>query len=80
MYYVYLVKSAQHQVPVYVGYTCDLKRRMWEHNRKQSTYTSRYTPWELVTYIAFASQKKAKEFEQYLKKPSGKAFLSKRFV
>jgi putative endonuclease len=35
-------------------------------------------PWELVTYIAFTKDKKAFEFEKYLKSGSGKAFSNKR--
>ncbi len=37
-----------------------------------------YTPWKLVTYIAFSDERKAETFERYLKSGSGHAFAKKR--
>lgn len=37
-------------------------------------------PWELVFYAAFETLMQAKDFEQYLKSGSGKAFAYKRLV
>lgn len=42
--------------------------------------TAPYRPWKLITYLAFDSQKLAKDFERYLKSGSGKAFTYKRLV
>jgi len=38
----------------------------------------KYKPWELVGYHAFADERRAREFEHYLKSGSGKAFANRR--
>ncbi|WP_373283824.1 GIY-YIG nuclease family protein [Elstera cyanobacteriorum] len=63
----------------YVGLTADLRRRLHKRNAGKSSHTSKYLPWQLVTYIAFADQVKAEAFERYLKSGSGHAFAAKRF-
>jgi putative endonuclease len=79
MFYVYLIRSLSHPAQTYVGITQDLKRRLAEHNNGQSTHTTKFMPWELVTYHAFSDKNKAYDFERYLKTGSGKAFALKRF-
>jgi putative endonuclease len=79
MYYVYLLRSTSHPVQKYVGITEDLKKRLSDHNKGFSKHTSKFMPWELVTYHAFYDKNKAYDFEKYLKTGSGKAFASKRF-
>jgi putative endonuclease len=79
LHYVYLLESAEHTGQRYVGTTTDLKRRFAEHNAGKSPHTSKYRPWQLVTYIAFSSPDKAISFERYLKSGSGHAFARKRF-
>jgi putative endonuclease len=79
MYFVYLLRSIKYPDKVYIGYTENLEARLKEHNLGNSLYTSKYTPWEIVTYVGFRSQIKAIEFEQYLKSGSGSAFALKRF-
>ncbi|TPL40043.1 GIY-YIG nuclease family protein [Mesorhizobium sp. B2-4-1] len=58
--------------------TSDLKRRLAEHNDGKSSHTSKFLPWQIVTYVAFSNQAKATSFERYLKSGSGHAFASKR--
>ena len=77
MIYVYLLESAS-SGQRYVGITNDLKRRMVDHNAGKSRHTSKFTPWRLVTYVAFDDQPKAETFERYLKSGSGHAFARKR--
>lgn len=78
MHYVYLLESDRVPGERYVGISADLKRRFDEHNAGESTHTSKYRPWRLVTYVAFADQTKAAAFERYLKSGSGHAFARKR--
>ena len=78
MYYVYLLRSINFPEQTYKGYTTDLKTRIKDHNTCQSKHTSKYAPWELVSYHAFSYKRKAQEFEYYLKTGSGKAFANKR--
>jgi len=63
----------------YVGYTANMKRRLSEHNRGNSIHTNKYKPWSLRVYIAFDDERRAADFEAYLKTASGRAFMSKRF-
>lgn len=80
MYYVYLLISQKVTSKVYIGTTGDVKKRVQEHNRGNTAYASRYAPWKLRTYLAFRDQRRAIEFEKYLKSGSGHAFLKKRLL
>jgi putative endonuclease len=77
MKYVYFLESIKFKDETYIGLTDDLRARLAAHNAGKSRHTSKYMPWRLVTYVAFAEQK-AVEFERYLKSASGRAFANKR--
>lgn len=79
MFYVYLLQSESNLNKRYIGYTTDLKQRVSDHNSGKSKHTSKYTPWKLISYHAFAEKKTAQEFEYYLKTGSGIAFAKRRF-
>ena len=79
MYYVYILKSSKSKI-LYYGYTIDLRKRIKEHNDGKSQFTKGHLPWKLVFYSGFENEKKAKDFELYLKSGSGKAFTYKRLV
>ena len=78
MFYVYLIRSEAFPEQRYTGFTTDLKERLAAHNAGGSIHTTKYKPWTLVTYHAFADKRRAQEFERYLKSGSGKAFAKKR--
>jgi putative endonuclease len=78
MRYVYLLESEAAAGQRYVGVTTDLRQRLTEHNAGKSSHTSKYLPWRLVTYVAFTDERKAEDFERYLKSGSGHAFARKR--
>lgn len=78
MHYVYRLRSRSCPEFAYTGYTTDLKHRFKEHNRGQVTSTANYTPFDLVFYSAFENARAARNFEDYLKTGSGKAFANKR--
>lgn len=78
MHYVYLLESLTAPTERYVGGTADLRRRLDEHNAGKSPHTSKFTPWRVVTYLAFSDEPKAASFERYLKSGSGHAFARKR--
>ena len=78
MYYVYLIESVVVPGERYVGMTADLKRRLQDHDAGKSAHTSKFSPWRLVTYIAFSDRAKAEAFERYLKSGSGHAFARRR--
>jgi putative endonuclease len=77
MHYVYLIKSLSVSNERYVGETGDLTARLTHHNAGKSAHTSKFVPWELVTYLAFSDRDKAIEFERYLKVGSGHAFANR---
>ncbi len=77
MFYVYLLKSISNPSKTYVGFTTDLKERLYHHNTGGSEFTSDFRPWRLVTYVGFDEEKKAIEFEKYLKVGSGYAFAKR---
>lgn len=79
MHYVYILQSEKDPARFYVGITSDLKRRFKEHNAGESIHTNKYTPWVLYSYTAFADQRKAEKFEDYLKTGSGRAFMKRHF-
>ncbi len=78
MKYVYLLESIDHPAETYIGLTDDLKSRFAGHNAGRSPHTAKFKPWRLVTYIAFSDERKAVDFERYLKSASGRAFANKR--
>ena len=78
MYFVYLLRSKSNPDQTYIGFTEDLKTRLKAHNHGQSSYTAKYKPWELISYLAFKDKSTAIAFEKYLKSHSGKAFANKR--
>jgi len=78
MRYVYLLESIEFPDQTYVGLTDDLRTRVADHNKGRSPRTDKFKPWRLVTYVAFSDDRKAIEFERYLKSASGRAFANKR--
>ena len=78
MKYVYILQSLVDGEHFYTGITDDLKARLSRHNAGEVSHTSKYSPWIIKTYIAFADEKRAFAFEKYLKSASGRAFAKKR--
>ncbi len=80
IHYVYLIQSLHFPEINYVGYTTDLEARIQTHNHGGSIHTAKYKPWKLIMCLMFSKEKTAKDFEQYLKSQSGRAFMKKRFL
>ena len=78
MKYVYLLQSLSVPTQRYVGVTANLEERLRAHNAGASSHTSKYRPWKIVTYLCFQDDRRAAEFERYLKTASGQAFANKR--
>ena len=77
MKYVYILQNATSE-HFYVGVTDDLRARVTKHNAGEVPHTSKFRPWILKTYVAFADEEQAVNFEKYLKTASGRAFAKKR--
>jgi predicted GIY-YIG superfamily endonuclease len=78
MFYAYLLVSIADPEQRYIGFTTDLKARVKSHNQGASIHTRKYKPWTPVSYFAFDDERRAREFEFYLKSGSGRAFANKR--
>ena len=79
MKYVYLFKSLSHPDQRYIGCTADLAARLKQHNQGRSPHTAKFRPWQVHVAIRFQEDKRAEEFERYLKSGSGHAFAKKHF-
>ncbi|MBU4380644.1 GIY-YIG nuclease family protein [Candidatus Parcubacteria bacterium] len=80
MYYVYIIQSVSNPNKTYVGYTEDLKKRIFEHNIGANKSTENFKPWKLLSYIALTDKYQALQLEKYLKQGSGKAFMNKHLI
>jgi putative endonuclease len=64
-YYVYIMTN--HARTLYVGMTNDLQRRVCQHKRKDSNFTSRYKIDKLVHYEEFIDVRDAISREKQIK-------------
>ena len=80
MYHIYLLRSLKYPDQTYVGYTLNVQERFKTHNAGGSVHTASGKPWELIIFLSFCDEKRAREFEYYLKTQSGRSFLSKSFL
>ncbi len=78
-FFVYILKSLKDPAKSYIGFTRNINRRIEEHNSGTQTYSKRYAPWKIETYVVFSDIRKALAFEKYLKAGSGKAFVNNHF-
>ena len=44
MYYVYILRSIKKSDQTYTGYTCNLKKRLSDHNCGTTSHTDKYKP------------------------------------
>ena len=79
MKYVYLLKSVSRPEQRYIGSTTDLKARLEQHNQGRVPHTSKFVPWEIHVVIRFKDDRRAEQFERYLKSGSGHAFANRHF-
>ncbi|MFA6458461.1 MAG: GIY-YIG nuclease family protein [Patescibacteria group bacterium] len=79
MFYVYILRSIPFPDQTYIGFSANLKSRLVDHNSGKSKHTVKFKPWQLKNYFAFLDEKSARQFEQYLKTGSGRAFCHRHF-
>jgi putative endonuclease len=78
VYYVYILQLKDNSY--YHGFSENLKQRFTSHRNGIVESTKNLRPLKLIFYAAFSSEKKAVEFEKYLKSSSGFAFRNKRLI
>ena len=74
---VYVLRSTADATRYYTGLTSDWQRRIDEHNTGKCSHTSDGRPWEIDVVIQFSDERRAVEFERYLKSGSGVAFAKR---
>jgi putative endonuclease len=77
MHYVYVLKSVTNG-KLYTGSTNDLRKRLSQHNKKESTWTKSGVPWQLIYYEASLSENDSRTREKYLKSGNGKRYIKTR--
>ena len=77
MYYTYVLKSKKDN-NVYIGFSCDLKKRLVEHNKGLVESTKSRRPLELIYYEACCDKEKAIKREKTLKTGFGRVYLKNR--
>jgi len=77
MFYVYVLQSKKDK-KFYAGFTCDLKKRLQEHNRGKVESTKGRNPFDLIYYEACLHQRDALHRERYLKTTYGKRYIKNR--
>lgn len=75
MYYVYILRCFDKRT--YIGSTNDLKDRIKRHQSGYIPATKNRLPIKLIAYFAFNNETTARNFEQYLKSGSGRAFIKR---
>jgi len=77
--YVYVLKTVDPKPRFYVGCTSDVPARLAAHNAGRCPHTTRYRPWQLHVTIELPDERRAVDFERYLKSGSGRAFAKRHF-
>jgi putative endonuclease len=77
--FVYIIQSQTDKRRYYTGLTSNVRLRLADHNDGRSRHTANARPWRLIVVVAFASERRAMDFEQYLKSGSGWAFALRHF-
>ena len=76
---MYIIQGEINRSRYYTGLTSNVRLRLAEHNAGHSRHTMNGRPWKLVVVVAFASERRAIEFESLLKSGSGCAFAVRHF-
>tara|TARA_B100001029_G_C14885289_1_gene352285 strand:+ start:78 stop:332 length:255 start_codon:yes stop_codon:yes gene_type:complete len=67
-FYVYMIKNIKSKInKTYVGYTNNLKRRIYLHNTNKGAKSTKGFKWILIYKKKFLSKSSAMSFEHYLK-------------
>jgi len=77
MYYFYVLKFFS-SGRIYKGLTNNLRRRITEHHRGQSSFTSRNGEFKLIFYEAYINKKDAQKAERYFKTGHGREVLKEK--
>ncbi len=65
---------------LYVGMSCNVERRLREHNAGYNRSTRSRRPFEIIYLEQWDSRQKARERERFLKTGKGREFLRSQFA
>ncbi|MBN1650060.1 MAG: GIY-YIG nuclease family protein [Bacteroidales bacterium] len=75
MYHTYVLYSIQFN-KIYIGFSSNLELRLSIHNSDKNTgWTSKYKPWEVLYSENFETKKEAMLREKQLKTSRGRAYI-----
>ena len=77
---VYIIRSVKEPERQYIGRTADVASRLASHNAGESPRTARQAPWQIVVLVQFVDERRALDFEKFLKSNSGRAFVRQYFT
>ena len=68
-YYVYIIKTKSSKInKTYVGYTSDIKSRLYKHNNNKGAKSTKGHKWQLIYKKKFNSKSDAMSYEYKIKK------------
>ena len=76
MFFVYVIYSPSSD-KIYIGYTSDLERILFEHNHAIKGYTLKFRPWVILFSEQYPDKKSAMTREKQLKTGYGREFIRK---
>ena len=78
MYFVYILEN-NNDKSWYIGFTSDLKRRVFEHQNGQGGRTTKIKKgWQLIYSESYINEKDARGRELFLKSGAGRRFLKRQ--
>lgn len=77
MFYTYVIRSKKDN-NWYTGSSCNLQKRLKEHNDNKVFSTKGRGPFELIYYEGCVNEQDARTREKYLKSGMGKRYLKNR--
>lgn len=80
MYYVYVLEN-QNDKSLYIGFTDNIQRRVFEHqNGKGGRTTKLKKDWKLIYFEGYLLKEDALDREKFLKGGSGRKYLKKQLA
>ncbi len=78
MYYVYVLEN-QDDKSLYIGFTENIERRVFEHqNSKGGRTTKLKKDWKLIYYESYLLREDALGREKFMKSGSGRKYIKKQ--
>ncbi len=74
---VYVLKSEADPTRYYTGLTSNMAARLDAHNAGRCPHTASGKPWIIDVIVEFSDERRAVEFEKYLKSGSGSSFAKR---